>query len=221
MLSLINWRLKITINDGRAFIGQMLAFDRHMNLVLADCEEFRRVRQKKKPGETEAGPEQEMKRSLGLVILRGETVVSLSVEGPPPVQDEDKKSAVCVTPFFPSSNVPELPSSQTFPFFSASCWARTRDAGRAWNGNGTSRCVLLCLALGIQSGAIVTYCCNNFFIRQAPRPLRGPRCRSRHLACQEHLPASAPPDFRQACLSLLLLGSVALPLPGKTIARTA
>src|SRR5712675_3529570 len=99
MLSLINWRLKVTINDGRAFIGQMLAFDRHMNLVLADCEEFRRVRPKKKPGETEAGPEQDMKRSLGLVILRGETVVSLSVEGPPPVQDDDKKSAVCVDPF--------------------------------------------------------------------------------------------------------------------------
>jgi small nuclear ribonucleoprotein (snRNP)-like protein len=97
MLGLINWRLKVTINDGRAFIGQMLAFDRHMNLVLADCEEFRRVRLKKKPGETEAGPEQEMKRSLGLVILRGETVVSLSVEGPPPVQDDDKKSAVCAT----------------------------------------------------------------------------------------------------------------------------
>ena len=117
MLSLINWRLKITINDGRAFIGQMLAFDRHMNLVLADCEEFRRVRQKKKPGETEAGPEQEMKRSLGLVILRGETVVSLSVEGPPPVQDEDKKSAVCAIPIFPSSNVPEHPS-QIFLYLS-------------------------------------------------------------------------------------------------------
>ncbi|KAH9989828.1 hypothetical protein BJV77DRAFT_1061118 [Russula vinacea] len=98
MLGLINWRLKITINDGRAFIGQMLAFDRHMNLVLADCEEFRRVRLKKKPGETEAGPEQEMKRSLGLVILRGETVVSLSVEGPPPVQDDDKKSALPAGP---------------------------------------------------------------------------------------------------------------------------
>jgi len=94
MLSLINWRLKITINDGRAFIGQMLAFDRHMNLVLADCEEFRRVRPKKKPGETEASPEQDLKRALGLVILRGETVVSLSVEGPPPVQDDDKKNAV-------------------------------------------------------------------------------------------------------------------------------
>ena len=99
MLSLINWRMKITINDGRSFVGQMLAFDRHMNLVLADCEEFRRVRPKKKPGETETPAMQEMKRTLGLVILRGETVVSLSVEGPPPVVDEDKKSAVRV--FYP------------------------------------------------------------------------------------------------------------------------
>jgi small nuclear ribonucleoprotein B and B' len=94
MLGLINWRLKVTINDGRALTGQMLAFDRHMNLVLADCEEFRRVRPKKKAGESEAPAEQEMKRTLGLVILRGETVVSLSVEGPPPVVDEDKKNAV-------------------------------------------------------------------------------------------------------------------------------
>ncbi|KAL4264921.1 Small nuclear ribonucleoprotein-associated SmB/SmN [Pleurotus pulmonarius] len=79
MLSLINWRLKVTINDGRALTGQMLAFDRHMNLVLADCEEFRR-------------------RALGLVILRGEAVVSLTVEGPPPVVDEDKKNALPMGP---------------------------------------------------------------------------------------------------------------------------
>jgi len=156
MLGLINWRLKVTINDGRAFIGQMLAFDRHMNLVLADCEEFRRVRLKKKPGETEAGPEQELKRSLGLVILRGETVVSLSVEGPPPVQDEDKKSAVCVT-FFSSSNLPEPPISTSF-LSSASCWPRSRDAGWAWNGNGASLCVLCPCPRNFQSGAIVTHC---------------------------------------------------------------
>jgi small nuclear ribonucleoprotein B and B' len=94
MLSLINWRLKVTINDGRALTGQMLAFDKHMNLVLADCEEFRRVRPKEKPGETATPAEQEMKRTLGLVILRGETVVSLSVEGPPPVVDDDKNNVV-------------------------------------------------------------------------------------------------------------------------------
>jgi len=97
MLSLVNWRLKVTINDGRALTGQMLAFDRHMNLVLADCEEFRRVRPKKKPGE-ETQPEQEVKRTLGLVILRGEAVVSLSVEGPPPIVDEDKKNALPIGP---------------------------------------------------------------------------------------------------------------------------
>lgn len=95
MLSLINWRLKVTINDGRALTGQMLAFDKHMNLVLAECEEFRRVRPKKKAGDESAPAEQELKRTLGLVILRGETIVSLSVEGPPPVVDEDKKNSVC------------------------------------------------------------------------------------------------------------------------------
>jgi len=99
MLSLINWRIKVTINDGRALTGQMLAFDKHMNLVLAECEEFRRVRPKRKVGETEPAPEQEMKRTLGLVILRGEAVVSLTVEGPPPVQDEDKaKNALPIGP---------------------------------------------------------------------------------------------------------------------------
>lgn len=97
MLGLVNWRLKVTINDGRTLTGQMLAFDRHMNLVLAECEEFRKVKPKKKAGE-EARPEQDLKRTLGLVILRGETVVSISVEGPPPVVDDDKKNAVRCLP---------------------------------------------------------------------------------------------------------------------------
>ena len=94
MLSLINWRIRVIISDGRSLTGQMLAFDKHMNLVLAECEEFRRIRPKRKQGETETPAEQEMKRTLELVILRGETVVSLSVEGPPPVVDDDKKNMV-------------------------------------------------------------------------------------------------------------------------------
>jgi small nuclear ribonucleoprotein B and B' len=96
-------------------IGQMLAYDKHMNLVLAECEEFRRVKVssyftnrsseiashpcilcsqgKKAKGAdpAEPAPEVEQKRTLGLVIVRGETIVSISVEGPPPNKDDEGK----------------------------------------------------------------------------------------------------------------------------------
>jgi LSM domain len=59
-----------------------------MNLVLADTEEFRRVKSKAKkaaPGSVAAPDvEVEEKRTLGLAIVRGTHVVSLTVEGPPP-----------------------------------------------------------------------------------------------------------------------------------------
>lgn len=101
MLSLINYRLRVTLNDGRQLTGQMLAFDPHMNLVLAGTEEFRRLKRRKgnrnksavgggdaeeddDESSTAPLPSAEQKRTLGLIILRGETIVSLSVEGPPP-----------------------------------------------------------------------------------------------------------------------------------------
>ena len=60
-----------------------------MNLVLADTEEFRRVKRKptkgQAPGSSEpAFIETEEKRTLGMTIVRGAHIVSTSVEGPPP-----------------------------------------------------------------------------------------------------------------------------------------
>jgi small nuclear ribonucleoprotein B and B' len=75
ILSLLNYRLKVILSDGRVLIGQMIAFDRFMNLVLQECQEYRTIRDKKNP--------REEKRALGLVILRGEAIVSMSVEAPP------------------------------------------------------------------------------------------------------------------------------------------
>lgn len=52
-----------------------------MNLVLADAEEFRTTKKTNR----------EDKRTLGLVILRGSTIVSVSVEAPPPTTDESAR----------------------------------------------------------------------------------------------------------------------------------
>jgi len=122
MMSLIDHRLRITLNDGRQMTGQLLAFDTHMNLVLSNTEEFRRIKSKKRKatksnkkqkiahGDTTEGarteaeedddddddheplPAQEQKRTLGLVILRGENVISISVEAPPPESKRDAAS---------------------------------------------------------------------------------------------------------------------------------
>lgn len=49
--------------------------------------EFRRVKSKKGQGLTEDKLE---KRVLGLIVLRGDSVVSLTIEGPPPADDNEK-----------------------------------------------------------------------------------------------------------------------------------
>jgi len=49
MLNYVNYRMRVTLLDGRAIVGRFMAFDRHMNLVLSDCEEWRLTPPKKVP----------------------------------------------------------------------------------------------------------------------------------------------------------------------------
>ncbi|KAA0202999.1 hypothetical protein HAZT_HAZT010848 [Hyalella azteca] len=87
MMNHVGYRMKITMQDSRTFVGVFKAFDKHMNVILCDAEEFRRVRTKKGDGARE---EKEEKRSMGLVLLRGETIVTMTVEGPPPHEDNPR-----------------------------------------------------------------------------------------------------------------------------------
>ena len=71
-----------------------------MNLVLADTEEFRRVKRKPTKGAqsapgstTQALVETEEKRTLGLTIVRGTHIVSCSVDGPPPADPSSRLGA--------------------------------------------------------------------------------------------------------------------------------
>lgn len=78
LMRYINYRMRITIQDSRTFVGKMMAFDKHMNVVLSDCEEYRKITPKGKKG-----IEKIQKRMLGFLILRGEVIVTMTVESPP------------------------------------------------------------------------------------------------------------------------------------------
>eukprot|EP01069_Polyplicarium_translucidae_P003648 Polyplicarium_translucidae@DN2371_c0_g1_i1.p4 len=73
----IGYRVRVTIRDSRMFVGTFMAFDRHMNVVLSECDEFRKLKPK---GSDE---EKEIKRALGFVLIRGGNVISFTAEAPP------------------------------------------------------------------------------------------------------------------------------------------
>jgi len=79
MAQWLDYRVRVTISDERMLVGTFMAFDKYMNVVLADCEEFRKIKSKGRKDD-----DKEVKRTLGFVVLRGQTIVSLMAEAPPP-----------------------------------------------------------------------------------------------------------------------------------------
>lgn len=74
----IDHRVRLTLNDRRVLVGTFIAFDKHLNVVLSDTEEFRILKPKKS-----GDPEREIKRPMGLMIIRGNSVISISAERAP------------------------------------------------------------------------------------------------------------------------------------------
>ncbi|KAM1689782.1 hypothetical protein TB2_031046 [Malus domestica] len=79
MLQFINYQMRVTIQDCRRLVGKFIAFDHHMNLILGDYEEFHKLPPLKGKKTNE---ECDDRRTLGLVLLHGEEVVSMTVKGP-------------------------------------------------------------------------------------------------------------------------------------------
>jgi small nuclear ribonucleoprotein B and B' len=77
MMQYLNWRMKVTVDDGRTMLGTLMAFDKYMNVVMSDTDEYRKVRGKKDKAPVEK------RRALGFVIVRGETIISLQPDSPP------------------------------------------------------------------------------------------------------------------------------------------
>ncbi|HLC57967.1 MAG TPA: LSm family protein [Candidatus Nanoarchaeia archaeon] len=58
-----NKRIMIELKNGKQFIGLLRAFDIHINLVLAETEEY---------------VDGELKRKLGTAFLRGDTIILIA-----------------------------------------------------------------------------------------------------------------------------------------------
>lgn len=85
LADLVGYRLRVITQDGRVYIGELMAFDKHMNLVIKNCVEERvpRTQMDKLRKNLADQAVKVEKRVLGLTILRGEQILSTVVEDNP------------------------------------------------------------------------------------------------------------------------------------------
>lgn len=70
---MLNSQMRVILCDNRTFIGKLVAYDKHMNIVLQDSVEYKKY----KPARTKEVIE--VKKNYGVIILRGENVQSIIV----------------------------------------------------------------------------------------------------------------------------------------------
>lgn len=66
------------IKDKRMMVGTLIGFDKHLNIVLSDTMEYRVISNKGKKG-----PKKEIRRPIGLIVIRGTNVISIFAEKSP------------------------------------------------------------------------------------------------------------------------------------------
>ena len=68
---LLGARVVVSLNEARSFRGQMIGYDKHLNVVLKECEECRII-----DGQMRTEPR-------GLVVLRGVNVETIGADRAP------------------------------------------------------------------------------------------------------------------------------------------
>eukprot|EP01059_Diplonema_ambulator_P005087 TRINITY_DN14807_c0_g4_i1.p1 TRINITY_DN14807_c0_g4~~TRINITY_DN14807_c0_g4_i1.p1 ORF type:complete len:147 (+),score=35.70 TRINITY_DN14807_c0_g4_i1:57-497(+) len=101
LFQFVNHQVRCAIGNNRVLVGQFLAFDRHMNMVLCGTNEYRRSTQKDEEGNE---CELEQMRPLGLVFVRGEAVHSVIADKPKKKKKKKKKVEVVADPAQQSEN---------------------------------------------------------------------------------------------------------------------
>ncbi|KAL6940675.1 hypothetical protein ACO0QE_004588 [Hanseniaspora vineae] len=96
---LIDYRLKVLTTNGSVYVGILKGFDKFMNMTLLDCYELRINKKSleklksitQNTEETQSEHVHKEKRILGFIILRGENVLSTSIESPPLLDKKQRK----------------------------------------------------------------------------------------------------------------------------------